>query len=229
MATGALSLVFLIFFAAISSAQICLPTAPGSASNVVGQTDFSGMGGGSTDSQLTAPHSVYVHPTSQKVFVGDYTNRRIQRFNSSAALLNGSAAEITAFGISGNATATQETLVGVYQITMYDTTLFAADGDGCRVLRIDGVTTANATVTLATNVYGQSLFNTTVCSGNTTSDLMFHKVWQSPTTKPFGSPIVRILWLRDLTTFLHLVIILLPTPILESTVPVISPKILFNH
>jgi len=102
------------------------------------------------------------------VFVGDYNNGRIMRFTSASALLNGSVAEVQLFGVTGVFTATQSTLNGVYQMTIFNTTLFASDGDSCRIMRIDGVTTANATIANATNVYGQANFTNQCVGGGTT-------------------------------------------------------------
>jgi len=109
------------------------------------------------------------HP--KKCCVSDYNNQRVQRYASTAALLNFSAAEVTVFGIQGNFTVTQATVNGIYQLTIVNTTMILSDGDSCRVLRIDGVTTANATIPLATNVYGQTNFTQNICTGATLNDM----------------------------------------------------------
>jgi sugar lactone lactonase YvrE len=172
MASGALSFIVLFLFATFVSAQNpCITTNPGTISSVIGQPDFTSTTAGTTDTSFDNPASVYIHASSQKVFVSENNNGRIQRFNSSAALLNGSAAEITAFGVAGNFTATQATIGGAKQITMFQDTLFVVDQDNCRVLRIDGATNATATVGLATNVYGQLLFNTSICNSSVGNDL----------------------------------------------------------
>ena len=60
---------------------------------VLGQPDFISKASGVSASALNGPNGVAVDPTTGKLFVVDRANHRILRWNSSAALNNGSAAE----------------------------------------------------------------------------------------------------------------------------------------
>ncbi len=112
---------------------------------VLGQTNFTSgsanKGGTTSQSGLNTPYGIAVDPSTRKVFVADFSNNRVLRFASVAALSNGAAAE----GVLGQANFTSNTLattqsgmknpVGIN----FDSSgrLWVAEWSNHRVLRFD--------------------------------------------------------------------------------------------
>ena len=64
------------------------------ASGVLGQTDFVTATTGLTASTLNGPKGIAIDPTTGKLFVADYENRRVLRWSSVDKMINGAAAEV---------------------------------------------------------------------------------------------------------------------------------------
>jgi uncharacterized membrane protein/sugar lactone lactonase YvrE len=60
---------------------------------VLGQTNFTSNGSGTTSSTFNNPSSIAIDPATGKVFVSDRMNNRVLRFSSASAAINGSSAE----------------------------------------------------------------------------------------------------------------------------------------
>lgn len=112
------------------------------AASVLGQPDFVSNTNPSLANQFSDPQSVAVDPTTGKVFVGDTGHRRILRFSSEAARLNGSFPEavfgqsnFTSVGDNQGGPAAGNTLSAVYQIAVDQKgRLWVADSGNNRVL-----------------------------------------------------------------------------------------------
>ncbi|NWF90080.1 MAG: T9SS type A sorting domain-containing protein [Ignavibacteriaceae bacterium] len=63
------------------------------ANGVLGQTDFTTLTAGLTASTLNTPKGVAIDPTTGKLFVADYENRRVLRWSSVDKMINGASAE----------------------------------------------------------------------------------------------------------------------------------------
>ncbi|MCK7522999.1 MAG: hypothetical protein MZV64_37635 [Ignavibacteriales bacterium] len=61
---------------------------------VLGQTDFVTNTSGLTASTLNGPKGIAIDPTTGKLFVADYENRRVLRWSSVDKMINGAAAEV---------------------------------------------------------------------------------------------------------------------------------------
>ena len=133
------------------------------ASNVLGQTNFTSGGTGTTAAKFNLPDQAIVDPVSGKIFVSDETNNRVLRFASSAAMTNGAAAEAV-FGQPDFTTITpgtaankfrQQTGIAIDAVGR----LWVSDFANNRVLRFDGAAT-KATGASADGVLGQTDFIT---------------------------------------------------------------------
>lgn len=139
------------------------------ASLVLGQDNFSSgspnKGGSVSSSGFYIPYAVAVDPTSQKVFVSDFSNNRVLRFASVAALSNGAAAE----GVLGQsnftantAATTQSGLSGPAGIYVDSSgRLWVADFNNGRVLRFDNAA-SKPNGANADGLLGQALFTASV-------------------------------------------------------------------
>jgi DNA-binding beta-propeller fold protein YncE len=148
---------------------------------VLGQDDFSGSTGGTAANRMYGPGSIHIDQNGT-LWVSDYDNNRVLRFDSASAKANGADAD-GVLGqpdfISSSIDTTQSTMDspdGVHVDT--DGTLWVADSDNNRVLRFDNAA-AKANGADADGVLGQPDF--TSWSGNTTEDGMWQPtgVWVS--------------------------------------------------
>ena len=131
------------------------------AAGVLGQTTFSGYGGGTTESKITGPNGVAIDQATGKLFVTDRSNNRILRWNSTDAYTNGSAAE----AVLGQVNLTDKTAgagankfnnpIGIY--VDKSGRLWVGDFSNNRVLRFDNAST-KANGADADGVLGQPNF-----------------------------------------------------------------------
>ncbi|MFZ1280863.1 MAG: T9SS type A sorting domain-containing protein [Ignavibacteriaceae bacterium] len=146
------------------------------ASGVLGTTDFvtnTNYASPSTTT-LAEPFCVAVDPTTGKLFVADRDNRRVMRWSSANALIDGSPAEVV-FGQPDFVTRTANT-GGISAATMNNPnsvyvdangTLWVADRDNHRILRFDNASTKLSGAN-ADGVLGQPNF-TSNTAGTTAS------------------------------------------------------------
>lgn len=133
---------------------------------VLGQSNFTSNGSGTTASTFNVPQKVAVDPTTNKVFVSDYNNHRVLRFAAWSALTNGAAAEAVlgqsdfTSNTPGCAANKFEQPRGIFVDS--GGRLWVADEFGDRVLRFDNAST-KANGANADGVLGQSDF--TNCLG----------------------------------------------------------------
>lgn len=140
------------------------------AAGVLGHTNFTTAPKvvDTTASRLDMPKGIAVDPTTGKLFVADYNNRRVLRWSSVNKMINGAAAEAV-LGQPDFATATSGTsstkMARPYGICVDGSgRLWVADLSNNRVLRFDNASTI-ASGSAATRVLGQADFATG--SGNT--------------------------------------------------------------
>ncbi len=123
---------------------------------VLGQPGFGTNSPGTTLDKFSDPFGVTVDPVSGKVFVVETVNRRVLRFSSAAALLNGGIAEAT-FG--GDGATAPNTMDSPRDVTIDQSgNLWVADQNNNRVLRFSGAATL-ASGSPADLVLGQSNLN----------------------------------------------------------------------
>jgi streptogramin lyase len=116
-----------------------------------------------TASVLNTPKGIAVDPTTGKLFVADYSNRRVLRWSSVDKMVNGSAAEavlgqpdfVTA--VSGTSSSVMSRPYGIYVDAAGR--LWVADLSNNRVLRFDNASTI-ASGSAANRVLGQADFAT---------------------------------------------------------------------
>jgi sugar lactone lactonase YvrE len=143
------------------------------ASGVIGQTNFTSGGSGTTATKFNYPAMAIVDPSTGKVFVSDQGNNRILRFASVAAATSGVAAEAvlgqTSFAASGSGTTSKE--MNFPQGIALDNSgnLWVADAGNNRVLKFSNAATI-ASGAAASLVIGQTNF-TSATSGITASTL----------------------------------------------------------
>jgi len=139
-----------------------------SAASQLGQSSLDSKGGNNRSgvasaTTLSDPSSVAVDPTTGKVFVADSGNNRVLRFDSTAALTNGAAAEVVLgqpnFTITA-ATVSQSRFSKVRSICCDDAGRLWVIDDR-RVLRFDAASTL-ANGANANGVLGQANFTTMV-------------------------------------------------------------------
>jgi hypothetical protein len=165
--------LFAISFLQVTAQTLCVPANGGNASSVLGKADFTNNTAGGTGlNELSSPNQFVIDPVTQKVFVSDAGNARILRYTSSQALVIGGAAELVLFGNS-TAQCGNNTLDFPEQIDYYNNYLFVSDANNARVLKLNGVTSANTTIQSPGTVFGQ--LNDSVCSGSglTLNDLPY--------------------------------------------------------
>jgi sugar lactone lactonase YvrE len=115
------------------------------ASGVLGQTDFVTATSGLTASTLNGPKGIAIDPTTGKLFVADYENRRVLRWSSLDKMINGAAAEVVLGqpDFTSNTAGTSATLMsrpyGVYVDAAGR--LWVTDLSNNRVLRFDNAST----------------------------------------------------------------------------------------
>ncbi|KPA14291.1 hypothetical protein MHK_005502, partial [Candidatus Magnetomorum sp. HK-1] len=132
---------------------------------VLGQSDFISNTSGTTNNSFNRPVCVSVDPTTGKVFVGDFINNRVLRFSSSAAAINGSAAEavfgqadfVSSLANRGGSTASNTFSSPVSTFVDSFGRLWVADRDNHRILRFDNASSKNSGSN-ADGVIGQSDF-----------------------------------------------------------------------
>jgi streptogramin lyase len=136
------------------------------AAGVLGQTDLTANASGTTASSMNNAFGVAVDPTTGKLFVADRNNNRVLRFDASAKLIDGSAAEAvlgqpsldsTGANTGGISASTMNTPVRVFVDA--EGRLWVSDYGNRRVLRFDGAS-EKATGSAADGVLGQPDFVT---------------------------------------------------------------------
>ncbi|HTB52327.1 MAG TPA: T9SS type A sorting domain-containing protein [Ferruginibacter sp.] len=143
------------------------------AAKVIGQTNFTSGGSGTTATKFNFPAMAIVDPSTGKVFVSDANNNRILRFASVATATSGVAAEAvlgqTSFTASGSGTSSTE--MNFPQGIALDNSgnLWVADAGNNRVLEFLNAATI-ASGAAASLVIGQTNFTSTT-SGITASTL----------------------------------------------------------
>lgn len=143
--------------AAVFAVIVCLPqrvhaqfwTNGQAASFVTGQTGFGLNGSALTATGLNEPVAVAVDPATGKVFVTDFSNNRVLRYPSIAAMTNGTAAEavlgqpnFTTSSISNGIPPTATTFTNPVGLAVDALgNLWVADMINMRVLRFDNAAT----------------------------------------------------------------------------------------
>ena len=148
------------------------------ASGVLGQTNFTTAPttAAPTASVLNTPKGIALDPTTGKLFVADYENRRVLRWSSASKMINGSAAEAV-LGQPDFVTATAGTsstkMARPYGICVDAAgRLWVSDLSNNRVLRFDNASTI-ASGSAANRVLGQADFATaTVNTGGISAATM---------------------------------------------------------
>ncbi len=188
---------------------------------VIGQTDFTSNTGGTLQNKLSGPSGIMVDD-SGILWVSDYFNNRILRFNNASTIGNGANAD----GVLGQADFTSS-VVALTQSGMEsptnifvenDGTLWVSDRDNMRALRFDNAATlpngANAD-----GVLGQPDFTTSVSLPNSSSLGTINGItviegnlyagtygqnriliWNDAKNKPNGAAADRVLGQTDFTT-----------------------------
>jgi sugar lactone lactonase YvrE len=112
---------------------------------VLGQTDFVTNTSGLTASTLNGPKGIAIDPTTGKLFVADYENRRVLRWSSVDKMINGAAAEVVlgqpdfVTNTSGTSSTKLSRPYGIYVDAVGR--LWVADLSNARVLRFDNAST----------------------------------------------------------------------------------------
>lgn len=146
------------------------------ATGVLGQTDFVSLTSGLTASTLNTPKGIAVDPTTGKLFVADYENRRVLRWSSVDKMINGAAAEAVLGqpDFTSSTGGTSATLMsrpyGIYVDAAGR--LWVADMTNARVLRFDNASSI-ASGSPANKVLGQLDFTTsTINTGGISASTM---------------------------------------------------------
>jgi DNA-binding beta-propeller fold protein YncE len=155
-----------------------LEIVPLAATGVLGQTNFTTAPSAvsPTASVLNTPKGIAIDPTTGKLFVADYENRRVLRWSSADKMINGSAAEAV-LGQPDFVTATAGTsstkMSRPYGIFVdAGGRLWVSDLSNNRVLRFDNASTI-ASGSSANRVLGQADFATgTVNTGGISASTM---------------------------------------------------------
>ncbi|MFA6456675.1 MAG: fibronectin type III domain-containing protein [Bacteroidota bacterium] len=130
---------------------------------VLGQTDLLSNTLGLSASKMDMPKGIAIDPTTGKLFVADYNNRRVLRWSSAEKMINGAAAEAVLGqpDFVTNTTGTSSTTMArPYGITVDAAgRLWVADLSNNRVLRFDNASTLTSGAA-ATRVLGQADFAT---------------------------------------------------------------------
>jgi sugar lactone lactonase YvrE len=128
---------------------------------VLGQPDLTTVTAGTTSATMTTPTRVFVD-ASGRLWVSDYGNRRVLRFDGASAKANGAAAD----GVLGQpdfvtstAGTTAAKMTRTTGIFVAGTTLWVAERDNNRVLRFDNAA-SKANGASADGVLGQPDFTT---------------------------------------------------------------------
>jgi len=145
---------------------------------VLGQADFvtAPVSALPTASTMKEPKGIAVDPTTGKLFVADYQNRRVLRWSSTDKMINGAAAEAVLGepDFTTNTGGTSSTLMLRPYGICVDAAgrLWVADLSGNRVLRFDNASTI-ASGSPANKVLGQADFGTaTVNTGGISASTM---------------------------------------------------------
>jgi streptogramin lyase len=150
--------------------------APLLAVGVLGQTGFVSLTSGLTATTLNTPKGIAVDPTTGKLFVADYENRRVLRWSSADKMVNGAAAEAVLgqpdFTTNSSGTSSIK-MARPYGITVdAGGRLWVADLSNNRVLRFDNASTI-VSGSAANRVLGQADFATgTVNTGGISASTM---------------------------------------------------------
>jgi hypothetical protein len=155
------------------------------ASYVIGQLGFGSNTAALTSTGLSGPIAVTVDPATGKVFVDDYTNSRVLRYPSAAAMTDGSAAEavLGQTDFTSNVTGTTATTLFYPRALAIDASgnLWVADWDNSRILRYDNAATISSGAA-ASGVLGQTGFTTKTYSASSTTLHNPNGVFASGTT-----------------------------------------------
>ena len=139
------------------------------ATYVIGQTGFNLNGSATTATGLSGPTDVTVDPATGKVFVAD--NNRVLRYPSTAALMNGAAAEAVLGqpGFTTNTSGTSSTTLSIAHSLAISSSgsLWVADEHNNRILRFDNAATI-ASGAAANGVLGQAGFTTNAAATGST-------------------------------------------------------------
>lgn len=146
------------------------------ASGVLGQTDFVSLASGLTASTLNTPKGIAIDPTTGKLFVADYENRRVLRWSSVDKMINGAAAEAVLGqpDFTSNASGTSATQMSRPYGLYVDAAgrLWVTDLSNARVLRFDNASTIPSG-SPANKVLGQLDFTTgTINTGGISASTM---------------------------------------------------------
>jgi len=156
-----------------------------SASYVIGQPGFGANIAALTSTGLSGPIAVTLDPATGKVFVDDYTNSRVLRYPSAAAMTDGSAAEavLGQTDFTSNVTGTTATTLFYPRALAIDASgnLWVADWDNSRILRYDNAATISSGAA-ASGVLGQTGFTTKTYSASSTTLHNPNGVFASGTT-----------------------------------------------
>ncbi|TSA30134.1 MAG: T9SS C-terminal target domain-containing protein [Ignavibacteriales bacterium] len=149
---------------------------PRLALGVLGQSDLVSSASGISSSKVNTPKGIALDPTTGKLFVADYENRRVLRWSSADKMTNGAAAEAVLGqpDFVTNTSGTSSTkMARPYGITVDASgRLWVADLSNNRVLRFDNASTL-ASGAAATRVLGQADFATgTVNTGGISASTM---------------------------------------------------------
>jgi hypothetical protein len=138
------------------------------ANSVFGQTNFTSNASGNAINQFNLPLQIYVD-VNGRLWVADFNNNRILRFDNAASLSNGSSAS-SVLGITGDGASSQSTFdaFGVYGDS--GGRIYVGDLNNNRVLIFNNAATL-ADSANASNVLGQTNFTNNASS--TTSATLF--------------------------------------------------------
>ncbi len=139
-----------------------IPNNP-SADLVLGQPDFVTDNGGTSAFTMSGPEGIAIDPVTRKVFVCEYSNRRVLRFPNVASLTNGASAEAV-FGqrrFSENLTTSLDPGMNRPEGIFFDRRgrLWVADRANNRVLAFEAAS-YSSTNPLPDHVFGQPDFTT---------------------------------------------------------------------
>lgn len=136
---------------------------------VLGQPDFVTNTSGTSQTKMNGPHGLAIS-TSGELFIADYFNSRVLKFNNAATIASGSPADVVlgqSNFTSGSSGLAQNRLSRPTDLFIEaDNTLWISDRNNRRVLRFDNATTLGNGA-LASGVLGNPDF---VTSLNTTTD-----------------------------------------------------------
>jgi DNA-binding beta-propeller fold protein YncE len=146
----------------VTPAQAYFAPSNGQAATLVlGQPDFTSNSSATTQSGMANPYGVAVDPNTHKVFVADFSNNRVLRFESVFAMINGASAEAVLGQSSFTNYSSATTQSGMFEPTgVYvdgGGRLWVADYSNNRILRFDNASSITSGAN-ANGVLGQPDF-----------------------------------------------------------------------